>query len=96
MFIHLHDETFMVCCLKLNLFRCRINSLGGSTLRSYTGILIYNLVYRLSHQYQLIPREYIVLLTDLAKYSSVSGYLQPTGPEALEVLRVKINHINHT
>ena len=64
--------------------------INGSCLTSHAGVLVYNLVNRLSRQFRDIPQEYIALLSDIAKYSSISGLLQPTGPEALHRLEVTV------
>ena len=57
-------------------------------MSSENGILTFNLVLGLKQQYDRIPREYSSLLDDLCKFSSISGYLQPTGPLALHLLKV--------
>ena len=62
----------------------------GATLQSENGQMVYDLVYRLSLQFRgEIPKGYEDLLSELGKYSGVSGYLQPTGPAALHKLQVK-------
>ena len=59
-------------------------------ITSESGQLIWDLATRLEREYEELPKEYAVFLGDLAKYTSVSGYLQCTGPEALNVLKVKL------
>ena len=61
-------------------------------ITSETGQLVWDLATRLEHEFEELPREYAVFLGDVAKFTSVSGYLQPTGPEALDCLKVR--HIN--
>ena len=58
-------------------------------ITSESGQLVWDLATRLEREFEELPREYAVFLGDVAKFTSVSGYLQCTGPEALEVLKVK-------
>ena len=58
-------------------------------MSSSNGLLVYNLVTRLRQQYgRDLPKEYLTFLSDVSKATSVSGYLQPTGPGPLLILRV--------
>ena len=52
------------------------------------GQLLRQLVLRLEYEYEDLPKEYSVFLSDIGKYTRVSGYLQCTGPESLQALQV--------
>ena len=53
------------------------------------GILVRDLVQRLYQDFADVPPPYQTLLSDLAKKTSVSGFLQCTRAESLEILKVK-------
>ena len=55
-------------------------------ITSENGRLIKILIRRLDEVYDDIPTPYVPFLNDLGKTSSVSGLLQCTGPEALQIL----------
>ena len=55
-------------------------------IESENGKLILNLVERINSQYKEVPTEYLNLISELSKATSVSGYLQVTCSEALDLL----------
>ena len=68
--------------------RIDIDEFLHENLVSDHGQLIHQLVRRLSDQYGDVPRAYSLFIGDIAKYTSVSGYMQCTGPRALRTLQV--------
>ena len=60
-------------------------------ITSRNGQLIRQLVVRLEREFEEFPEEYANFLSDIGKYTSVSGYMQCTGAEALEALEVSLS-----
>ena len=60
----------------------------SSNITSTNGKLIKDMLRRLDQDHQEIPGPYLPFLTDLGKFTSVFGLIQPTGPRALELLQV--------
>ena len=52
------------------------------------GRLIKTLVSRVFDDYDELPEEYVKFLSNLGKNTSVSGYLQVTSPNTLQILEV--------
>ena len=57
-------------------------------MSSQNRLLLFNLVLRLKTKFDSIPLPYNSFLAKLCKSSSVSGYLQPTGPLPLQLLQL--------
>ena len=55
------------------------------------GLLVRDLIQSLVDEHGEIPRAYIKLLKDVGAFSSVCGYVQVTGPDALTLLKVDEN-----
>ena len=52
--------------------------------------LLWQLVVRLETELEEFPVEYANFLSDIGKYTSVSGYMQCNGAEALVALEVSL------
>ena len=72
---------------------CDMEDFIDEDMTSENGQLIQELVMRLDNEHDEIPKEYSKFLADVAKYTSVSGYLQCTGPESLQILEDYCNEI---
>ena len=56
-------------------------------ITSDNGTLVKNLVERISNSWpDDIPKPYHRFVANISKYTSVAGYLQVTGPEALDIM----------
>ena len=62
-----------------------------SPITSVNGLLVRDLIQSLVDEHGEIPRAYIKLLKDVGAFSSVCGYVQVTGPDALTLLKVDEN-----
>ena len=58
----------------------------GENITSSNGLLVRQLILRLHYDFDELPEEYKTFLGNIGKYTSVSGFMQCTGPEALETL----------
>ena len=57
---------------------------------SVNGILVRDLVQRVDGDFGGLPDPYIKLLSDLCTKTSVSGFLQCTRAESLDILKVEL------
>ena len=64
------------------------NEFISGNISSSNGQLVKTMVTRLHNSHQEVPKPYHDFLTDIGKFTSVFGYIQPTGPRALELLQV--------
>ena len=67
-----------------------IGAFLNQNFASVNGILIRDLVQRLDTDFGYLPDPYIKLLSDLCTRTSVSGFLQCTRAESLDILKVKL------
>ena len=63
----------------------------SSPITSVNGVLVRDLVQSLVDEHGEIPSAYMKLLKDVGAFSSVCGYVQVTGPDALTLLKVDEN-----
>ena len=60
---------------------------NSDQITSDNGTLVKNLVERISNSWpDDIPKPYHRFIANISKYTSVAGYLQVTGPEALDIM----------
>ena len=85
-FLSSKDERTQV--KKLVVGECDMEAFLNADVTSANGLLIRQLVLRLHYEFDELPQEYKNFLGNVGKYTSVSGYMQCTGPEALTYLEL--------
>ena len=68
-----------------------MNTFLNANWQTQNGILIRDLVDRVTTDFGDIPEPYMEFLGDVGKRTSVSGYLQCTRPDTLQILQVIYN-----